>query len=72
MTLKAAEKLAAAPFTDIPGRLRILADQIGDEVEALLVVTYPRNTVMGFGRALTRAELVGTLSMAAHEMMVAD
>jgi hypothetical protein len=72
MILKAVEQISRAPFTDISGRLRILADEIGSDVESVIVVCYPEAKIFGYGRALTRAELVGVLMLAAHDLMTAD
>lgn len=59
--LKAVELLARPPLTDIPERLRILANELDEDVTALIVVDYPSGRLYNFGQSLSRFEVKGLL-----------
>lgn len=65
--LKAVQSLARPALNDIPQRLRLLADELPEGTRAVIVVPVPYNGVYGFGDALTSAEVIGYLTIAAPQ-----
>jgi len=62
MKLKAVEAqklLSRPPLNNIKDRIKLYADEIGEDVEAVLFIEYPSNEC---GSVLSRAELLGTLA----------
>lgn len=68
-------KIAEAPYTDIPGRLRLLADTWNPEHGAVLVACIPKDeTKVGrlfceYGELLTRAEIIGEFEIAKRQYL---
>ena len=66
--LKAVERIARPPLTDMPERLRVLANELPDDIDALIVVAYPSGKLYNFGKALNQYEVMGLLYDAANNM----
>jgi hypothetical protein len=72
MSLKAVEALKRPPLTDIPQRLRVLADELPAETSAVIVITYPDRGAYQFGDMLTIAQACGMMSLAIHDLAAGE